>query len=207
MNDVAVLFARRDSVYKTIPGVDVWDIDRNALLWHGGCPCIAHPPCRAWGKLRHLAKPVLGEKELALWAVEQVRRNGGVLEHPKMSTLWAAAELPRPGEGFDSIGGWTLGISQNWFGHRAEKITLLYIVGLSPCETPDIVPVSWGRGTHLIGGQRPRKGDRNWRPECTATEREHTPRLLAEWLVELARGIGRNRSPSKLVSEQLDAAF
>lgn len=34
------------------------------------------------------------EKALALWAVEQVRKFGGVLEHPKRSTLWPAAGLP-----------------------------------------------------------------------------------------------------------------
>jgi hypothetical protein len=79
---VAVLFAREDSIYKTMPNVDVWDAARNALNWQGGCPVIAHPPCRAWGRLRHFAKPVDGEKDLARWAVAQVRKWGGVLEHP-----------------------------------------------------------------------------------------------------------------------------
>lgn len=46
---VAVLFARADSTYKTLPGTDVWDIERNAKLWPGGAPVVAHPPCRAWG--------------------------------------------------------------------------------------------------------------------------------------------------------------
>lgn len=35
---IAVLFARADSVYKSLPDCDVWDADRNALLWPGGCP-------------------------------------------------------------------------------------------------------------------------------------------------------------------------
>lgn len=74
---VAVLFARRNSIYKTLPGCDVWDIERDARLWPGGMPVVAHPPCRAWGQLRHFARPVPGERELAILAVDQVRRWGG----------------------------------------------------------------------------------------------------------------------------------
>ena len=79
---ITVLFARRDSVYKTM-GADVWDADRNALYWRGGNPVVAHPPCRAWGRLRKFAKPQPGELDLARFAVAQVRRYGGVLEHPE----------------------------------------------------------------------------------------------------------------------------
>lgn len=46
MSGVAVLFARQDSHYKSIAGVDVWDIDRDARKWPGGMPVVAHPPCR-----------------------------------------------------------------------------------------------------------------------------------------------------------------
>jgi hypothetical protein len=48
---VAVLFARSDSHYKALPGVDVWDSERDARKWLGGSPVVAHPPCRAWGAL------------------------------------------------------------------------------------------------------------------------------------------------------------
>lgn len=77
MMDVAVLFARHDSIYKSLPGCDVWDIERDARTWPGGTPIVAHPPCRSWGTFRHVAKPVDGERELALWAVDQIRRYGG----------------------------------------------------------------------------------------------------------------------------------
>ena len=132
---VAVLFARADSTYKTLPGTDVWDIERNARLWPGGAPVVAHPPCRAWGRLRQFAKPRKGERQLAIWSVRQVRRFGGVLEHPVGSLLWKKAGLPPPGQ-VDRYGGWTLPIHQNWWGHRAEKATLLYIVGCAPGDTP-----------------------------------------------------------------------
>lgn len=193
--DVAVLFARQDSTYKTLPGVDVYDIDRDARTFQGGMPVVAHPPCRAWGRLSHMAKPRPDEKDLARWAVAQLRQYGGVLEHPNGSKLWADQQLPAPGAPADQYGGWTLGISQHWWGHRAEKKTLLYIVGCRPNDIPDLPSISLGSGTHVIaqdtrkgnGGRRLQKGDLGWRPFVTHAEREHTPPKLAAWLVELAR--------------------
>lgn len=44
---VAALFCRSDSVYKSMPGVDVFDLERDALTWSGGSPVVAHPLCRA----------------------------------------------------------------------------------------------------------------------------------------------------------------
>lgn len=192
---VAVLFGRSDSHYKALPGVDVWDIDRDARKWPGGSTVVAHPPCRAWGRLAHMAKPRPDEKELARFAVAMVRQNGGVLEHPAASKLWADQSLPQPGAGADAFGGWTLGISQHWWGHRATKNTLLYIVGVSPRDIPDLPELRLGDGTHVIaqdtrkgnGGRRLVQGDLGWRPFVTHAEREHTPPLLAQWLVELAR--------------------
>ncbi|MDZ7593207.1 MAG: hypothetical protein U0932_01020 [Thiobacillus sp.] len=190
---VAVLFARADSIYKTLPGCDVWDAVRDARTWPGGAPVVAHPPCRGWGKLFYFAKPAPGELDLGPFAVDQVRRFGGVLEHPKDSKLWNAAGLPRPGR-IDAWGGWTLPISQHWWGHRAEKMTWLYIVGCAQRDIPEI-PLHLGDATHVIAqsrvrrldGSRLRKGMPGWRPEVTKAEREHTPTRLAEWLVETAR--------------------
>lgn len=188
---VAVLFARRDSYYKRLPDCDVWDADRDALRWPGGCPVVAHPPCRAWGQLRHLARPRTDERELALWAVEQVQTWGGVLEHPRRSTLWPVAQLPAPGRR-DAHGGWTLPISQHWWGHRAEKLTFLYICGVEPRQIPDM-PLLLAEPEAMVGtsgrrkdGTRRRSGDPGYKPEITKAEREHTPPALAAWLVLLA---------------------
>lgn len=157
-----------------------------------GTPVVAHPPCRAWGQLRHFAKPQDDEKSLALWAVDQVRAHGGVLEHPKASTLWPDAGLPKPGE-FDAWGGWTLPIHQYWWGHRAQKSTLLYIVGCKPTDIP-AMPLVLGDAPCICGtpgrrrnGSRLLKGDLGYRPEIAKSEREHTPPGLAVWLCELAR--------------------
>ena len=192
MNHVAVLFARSDSNYRAIPGTDVFDLARDARTFRGGMPVVAHPPCRSWGRLRHFAKPRADEKALALFAVDQVRRWGGVLEHPAHSTLWGAAGLPLPG-GRDVWGGFTLPVSQSWWGHKARKDTWLYVCGIEPAQLPP-VPFALGDGTHVIGQRRSRAGgvrvtkqDPRWRPEVTKAEREHTPPLLCAWLVDLAR--------------------
>lgn len=192
LRPVAALFVRLDSFYKSMQSVDCWDIGRDARQWPGGSPLIAHPPCRAWGQLRHMAKPREDEKALAIFAVEQIRRWGGVLEHPASSTLWSACGLPEPGF-TDEFGGWTLPIKQFDFGHRAEKETRLYIVGTRPLYIPDL-PLAIGSAPCIVGtsgrrtdGSRLRQSDQGYRPEISKAEREHTPPVLCAWLVELAR--------------------
>ncbi|WAG77019.1 hypothetical protein LMK08_16720 [Metapseudomonas furukawaii] len=190
MSTVAVLFARADSIYKTLPGCDVYDMERDARTFPGGLPVVAHPPCRAWASLRHHAKPRDGEKDLAYFAISAVRNNGGVLEHPWLSTLWDAAGLPAPGR-TDEWGGWTLPVDQNWFGHRARKRTRLYIVGVSPRHIPEM-PIVLGEATHTVGLWSGRDRER-CRPSIAKWEYEHTPQALAEWLVELARRTTKHR--------------
>lgn len=193
---VAILFARADSVYKTLPGCDVYDIDRDARTWPGGCPVVAHPPCRAWGSLRHFAKPRPHEKDLAPWAVEQVRQFGGVLEHPAASSLFPHMGMPL-GNRIDAWGGFTMPVWQSWFGHRADKATRLYIVGIGPRDVPAF-PLKLGIATHVISpSHNIRAGDRNYRPQLRKPEREHTPIDLAAWLVDLAR---RVRMPQEIAA-------
>jgi hypothetical protein len=185
--EVAVLFARADSVYKELPWTDVWDIHRDATRWPGGSPVVAHPPCRAWASLRHCAKPRAGEKDLAFLAIGHVRRYGGVLEHPQLSTLWKGASLPEVGRR-DEYGGWTLIVDQQWFGHRARKRTKLYIVGCSPQQLPTM-PMVLGEATHTVGlwsGRDKQKA----RPSIRKSEFEATPREFAIWLCEVARRAG-----------------
>lgn len=169
---IAVLFTRSDSCYLDLAGVDCWDIQRDARCYTGPGPVIAHPPCRGWGRLRHFAKPRPDEKALALFAVDQVRRVGGVLEHPWGSTLWPAAGLPLPGHALDQWGGFTLLVEQGWWGHPAPKPTYLYVVGCSREEVPPM-PVQLRRA----GGST---------MKLCAADRERTPRAFAQWLVRLA---------------------
>lgn len=194
---VAVLFARADSIYKTMSGCDVYDIQRDAMTFAGGAPVVAHPPCRAWGRLRQFAKPRPNEKQLALWAVDQVRANGGVLEHPATSLLWQEKPLPEPGY-FDAWGGWTLVISQWWWGHKADKLTRLYICGAKPGQLPAI-PYRMGEASHVIASSKARQKLR-YRPEVTKREREATPHDLAAWLVEVARTCGQASSRKEVAN-------
>lgn len=188
---VAVLFARSDSNYRAVVGVDVFDLARDARNFAGGMPVVAHPPCRGWGRLRRFAKPAPGERELAIFAVAQVRCWGGVLEHPADSTLFAACGMPQPGCGEDAWGGYTVEVEQFHWGHRAEKRTWLYVVGCARLALP-CFPVRDGRPTHCI---RPTKGAPRL-PTVTKAEREHTPPALCTWLVEVARrcAAGRGRA-------------
>lgn len=185
--NVAALFVRTDSIYKTLPGVDAWDTERDARKWPGGMPCVAHPPCRGWGRLRHMAKASDSEKALALRALDFVDENGGVLEHPYDSTLWAYVRDWRRV-------GYLYTVDQCWWGHKARKRTTLYIVGVDTRDLPP-VPIDLGEPTHIVAGGLPKDAEsakrkrKAWpcRPSVTPREAEATPPAFAEWLVELAR--------------------
>lgn len=181
---VSILFARKDSIYKALPDCDVYDIDRDARSFPGGMPVVAHPPCRAWGRLRHFANPRPFEKELGLWAVDQVRQWGGVLEHPAGSLLWRDKQLP-VGNEIDEYGGYTIDVDQFWFGHKARKKTWLYIVGVDRKDLPAI-PLRLDAVTHRIGSMK-LKGGRKPLPEISKREREATPPDLAAWLIRVAQ--------------------
>lgn len=181
---VAVLFAMKGSVYHSLP-CDVYDKERDARTFPGGCPVVAHPPCRSWGHLKHFARPEPGERENALWAVGQVRQWGGVLEHPVYSSLWEAAGLPA-GRNRDAWGGWTLPVSQWWWGHPCEKRTWLYICGVEPRDMPPM-PYRIGEAEFVVSTSRGRRNRR----EIKKSEREATPPDLAEWLLAVAQLAGR----------------
>jgi hypothetical protein len=157
---ITVLFTQKDSVYKKL-GCNCYDKERNAIAYKGVDPVIAHPPCRAWGKLKGMAKPEPGEKDLALWAMELINRNGGILEHPKASDLFRQA---------DTEPGFLLPIQQKDFGHEARKDTFLYIVGTTHDKLP-VLPLILGEPEQKIQNMQ-RK------------QREQTPENLAKWLIK-----------------------
>lgn len=180
-----VLFTRSDSVYLSL-GCDCWDMGRDARLYQGEDPVIAHPPCRAWSRLRHFAKPRPDEKDLARFAVAVIRQNGGVLEHPGSSTLWADQALPRPG-GWerDRWGGYSVSVDQFWWGHRCEKRTWLYIKGIEFRDLP-AHPLNMNAITHKVASRAGmRKGMPGWKPEIGKAEREATPVQFAKYLISI----------------------
>lgn len=188
--DVAVLFARSDSIYKTMPECDVWDIDRDARKWPGGCPVVAHPPCKRWSMINGvvLARYPHKAAEFAWgndggtfkFALDAVRRWGGVLEHPAQSRAFAHYQLPPINRGPDAYGGWSCEVRQVDWGHRAEKRTWLYIVGAGPDDLP---PMPGGGVPSARVSQMKSCG---YCELMGKDEREKTPPAFARWLVDLA---------------------
>ena len=185
---IPVLFAREDSAYKKMPEFDVYDIKRDARNYTGQEPVIAHPPCRAWGRLSHMAKPRPDEKELALFSIDLVRKNGGVVEHPYGSRLWKHYGIPEFTEGTDDFGGYTVTIDQWDFGHVARKKTKLYICHLPVENLPPLPSKREGIPTRSIAGNV--KGT----VRCTQYQREYTPDALIFFMKEICERISEARA-------------
>lgn len=172
---IAALFVETGGAYYGLPNVDPWDEARDARLYAGPYPVVAHPPCARWCRLAGLVEARWGYKRgddggCFASALESVRRWGGVLEHPAYSDAWPAFGLPVPpssgGWVYDLWGGATCYIEQGRYGHPAKKATWLYAVG---CRLPSLrwgcIPdgesqalVSWC-GNHISSGEiRPRVG-------------------------------------------------
>lgn len=187
---IAALYVDRLGPYPKIPGVDCWDLTRDARKYRGPDPIVAHPACGPWGKLRHMYKGGEGGPDLAIKALRQVRTFGGVLEHPADSLLWwydtALIEcLGRFGAHVDEFGGYCLAIEQVEWGHVARKRTWLYLVNV-PREALESAPFPGRAPTHWISGGRNIPGKRA--SQCAAAG------------VKIASGQQRRRTPPYLQS-------
>lgn len=152
---VAALFVLSDGPYAGLPGVDLWDLPRDARRYAGPFPVIAHPPCERWGRYwfggpSARVRRVKGDDQGCFdAALRSVRLYGGILEHPAASSAWEAFGLNRPPRvgGWvkaDFEGGWTCCVDQGNYGHRAQKATWLYAVGVP------LVPLRWGKSSAVI---------------------------------------------------------
>jgi hypothetical protein len=142
---VAALFVATGGCYFDLPDVDPWDQARDARLYGGPHPVVAHPPCETWGAFARQGwtKRSLGDDDGCFAsALESVRKWGGVLEHPACSSAWSAHGLISPrlegGWVYAGDGGWTCTVEQGNYGHRGRKATWLYAYG---CELPSL---TWG---------------------------------------------------------------
>lgn len=143
--------------------------------------CVCHPPCGQWGNFKFRARYSPLEKSYATLSVSLVRKWGGVVEHPASSNLWKEVmDIPKPGEPADIYGGYSIKVNQCWFGHPAVKATVLYIVG---CEKKLLPTMSYENKVVREVIKLPKGG---W-------ERDHTPRLLAEWLIKVCTIINKNK--------------
>lgn len=190
---IAVLYVDALGIYPKMRGVDAWDVVRDARLYDGPFPIVAHPACGPWGKLRHMYKGSEGDWTLACRGVDQVRKWGGVLEHPSHSLLWKSMSLPKPGQGFDAHGGYSIEVVQSDWGHVARKRTWLYLVGVPVWLVSAYAAPFPGRApTHWISGGRGKPGRRLC--DClppgikaaSAQQRRRTPPLFARFLLTLA---------------------
>lgn len=156
---IAALYVEKNGSYYGLPEIDPWDEERDARLYDGPYPVIAHPPCQRWGKMYAGSPSVIAKtgvrKKLGddngcfEAALASVRNFGGVLEHPWGSRAWDVFGMNKPDRkgGWiiaDDRGGWTCCVEQGRYGHYARKPTLLYAVG---CELPEL---DWGVGPHRI---------------------------------------------------------
>lgn len=159
---IAALFVDPEGPYVGVEGIDPWDEKRDARLYSGPHPVIAHPPCERWGRF---AEGSPTHKRFTLGddggcfkaALEAVRTFGGVLEHPQGSHAFRTFGLPVPEAESHRSRGWTVPdrfggrschIDQGTYGHKAQKPTWLYAV------LPVFPALRWERtwGLPYIGG-------------------------------------------------------
>ncbi len=167
---IAALYVATGGVYYDLEGVDPWGAERDARLYAGPFPVVAHPPCARWGRywfggpscsVRMVKGDDGGCFAAALSAVNQW---GGVLEHPEASAAWTAHEMARPPKGGRWVPaglfhpGWTCCVEQGHYGHRARKATWLYVNSLEkPPELlwgPSSADVRLGDGFHSAEERR-----------------------------------------------------
>lgn len=191
---IAALFVEKDGAYFNLPGVDPWDVSRDARLYKGPYPVIAHPPCQLWGPFAPVNYARWGGEHnkpgndggCFASALRSVVEFGGVLEHPFTSKAWKThgVEIPAaPGWHRYGLHEWTCQVWQSAYGHRANKATgLLYVGDSRPFD------LDWKRpvGSHQIGYHDQRGAVRN-KPTVGKKEASATPPAFRDALIALAK--------------------
>lgn len=192
---VAALFVERGGVYWDDERIDPWDEARDARLYAGPLPVIAHPPCGRWSPIAYINEKRLPGYKIGddggcfATALNAVRSWGGVLEHPAGSLAWKHFGLAHPVRGgwAGKLGdlGWVTEVDQGAYGHRARKRTWLYYY--STQTWPDLPDFDWtpARSDVWISGFLHRTGtdeSRRVRPREAAA----TPPSFREALISIA---------------------
>jgi hypothetical protein len=170
---IAALYVETDGTYFGLEGVDPWDEQRDARLYPGPWPVVAHPPCNRW--VSYGARTKRGDDGGCFFAaLLAVRKFGGVLEHPARSQAWSYFGLPRPGPGgwrqtFDDPG-FVIEVDQFAYGFPTRKMTWLYAVGATPSMRQELAAAR-GPGCETL-----------W-----STERSKTPPAFRDALLAMAR--------------------
>lgn len=193
---VAALFVETGGAYFGVEGVDPWDEARDARLYTGPWPVVAHPPCARWCRLAGLVEHRYGIKKhedggCFAAALTAVRVWGGVLEHPAESDAWWKYALPRP----PRDGGWVRGICGGWachveqgnYGHRAPKPTWLYVYGATPPHDMKWGPSGAEMALNHWYPSSNRKEPAVKRKLLPKSERSATPAAFKALLLSIAR--------------------
>jgi hypothetical protein len=157
---VAALYVETSGCYYGLEAVEPWDEARDARLYRGPHPVVAHPPCPRWGRFWHgsTRKPhqfQLGDDGGCFEAaLASVRQWGGVIEHPADSRAWEWFGLTRPTRGggwvradWPEHEGWTCYVEQGHYGHDSRKPTWLYVHGVRLEDLPEL---DWTRGAQRL---------------------------------------------------------
>lgn len=190
---IAALFVAKNGCYFDLPNVEPWDETKDARLYQGPWPVVAHPPCQRWGQMAIVNHARWGGEHNQLGndggcfeaALRAVRTFGGVLEHPAKSRAWEHYGLSKPlrlGWQKCTDGGWVCEVWQSAYGHRANKATWLYYFGdTQPAQ------LKWSRpvGTHQVGFHDQRGKEKN-KPTLSKREANATPPAFRDALVSIA---------------------
>ncbi len=193
---IAALYVERGGVYYGLDDVDPWDEARDARLYDGPWPVVAHPPCQRWCRFAKGIEKIHGYKVgddngCFEQALEAVLEFGGVLEHPAGSLAWEKYELPKP----QATAGWTTSliidgascyVEQGRYGNPMRKATWLYAYGV---ELPSL---RWGRridserGKFKWGSKLYKPASNHDRPRIDSQHSVTTPEFR-DALLDIAR--------------------
>ncbi len=191
----SALYVRPDGPYPELTD-DWYDIARDARTYSGSRPVVAHPPCKRWGRFWYADGSDSPGEDGGLFehALYEVRRCGGVLEHPEASHAWAKFDLPKPKLGCWIrglfAGEWSTCVPQCNYGHKARKLTWLLYVGEDPIRLNWSMPEPGTLAYLCPPGRRKGKPGRTDVKRLTPAENELTPRPFAELLARMATGAG-----------------
>ena len=151
MKKIVALYIEEDGVYCGLPNVDPWGPKRDARRYSGPHPVIAHPPCSRWSgfaygsplAIKQGHRKISGDdKGCFKCALSDVRRWGGVIEHPYRTQAFKFFGINHPPRHGGWIRadewGWICSVEQGRYGHPVAKPTVIYAVRT---ELPEL---NWG---------------------------------------------------------------
>ena len=117
---IAALYVETNGVYYGLPDVDPWDEARDARLYNGPHPVVAHPPCQRWGRYWG------GGRKRQSQARARRRRWVFRRRHRRRAQVWGRLRAPR---GFPCVVRTrTIGSTQNGWVVRSRRLAGLDVL-------------------------------------------------------------------------------